>query len=129
MGKDPQKDDEQLTASFPMRMTEEDKVLFSQFAKSQKMSLASFFRTAANAYMISKGHLSESSILGVMEEKLPYRIVRVPVGQTDVFLSLVSHLKKNGYKPWGKPFTDTANCIMQLMVLAEVAEGRPDDRK
>ena len=129
MSKDPQKDEEQLTASFLMRMTEEDKVLFTQFAKDQKMSLASFFRTAANAYMISRGHLTESPILGVLEKNLPFHIVRVPVGESHAFQRLISHLKERGYKVWGKSFTDTAGCIMQLMVLAEVAEGRPDDRK
>lgn len=124
MGKEQQKDDEQLTASFPMRMTEEDKVLFTQFAKDQKMSLASFFRTAANAYMINRGHLTESPILGVLEKNLPFHIVRVPVGESDVFQRLISHLKGRGYKVWGKSFTDTTGCIMQLMVLNEVSEGK-----
>jgi hypothetical protein len=81
-------------------------------------------RTAANAYMISRGHLTESPILGVLEKNLPFHIVRVPVGETDVFQRLISHLKEHGYKVWGKSFTDTAGCIMQLMVLNEVFESK-----
>jgi hypothetical protein len=115
MGNEPHKDDEQLKGRFLINISEEDKALFAQFAKDQKMSLAKFFRTAGKEYMVGRGYLNESIVLGVSEKAISYRIVRVPIGENNIFQLLVSHLKSEGYALLGKSFKDKSGCIMQLM--------------
>jgi hypothetical protein len=117
MDNDSHKDDKQLNAKLFVRMKENDKALFSQFAKDHNMPVAEFFRKAARKFMISEEYLTESPILGVSDKDLPYRIVRAPIILPDVFKRLISHLKDQGYVVWGKPFQDTAGYKMQFMVL------------
>jgi hypothetical protein len=124
MDDDSKKDDEQLTARFLINMKEEDKALFAQFAKDQKMSLAKFFRTAAKEYLANKGYIAESLIVGILEKTFTYRIVRVPVGEIDTFEHLISILMKDGYELLGRPFSDTEGCIMQLMVINNVIKNK-----
>jgi hypothetical protein len=127
MDDDPKKDIEQPSTVFHIRMNKEDKALYTKFAKDQKMTMTEIIKTAIEEYMVNKGYVTESKCIGILE-KFGYYIVRVPKDDKAAFRSLVSHLKKKGYQLWGKPFDDTAGCVMQFMVLNQtIGEDKQED--
>jgi hypothetical protein len=126
MDNDQRKDGDLHTVKFLIKLKEDDKALFAQFAKAEKKSLAEFFRTAAKEYVTSRGALAGSQVIGILENGLPNKIVRVPAGENKTFDCLVSHLKNEGYVPWGKSFRDAEGCILQLMVVKQPSKSDAD---